>query len=527
MVASSTAGTIACNGGTTSVTVTATGGTAPYSGTGTFTVSAGAYSYTVTDANNCTSIVSGIVTQLDPILISTPTVVPTCLGGSTGSITLTATGGSGILRYRWTGPNAYISTRASITGLAAGAYSLTVTDGNNCTKSIVVNVTVAAAIPISATVVNIGCFGATTGSITLISPAVQPGITYVWRGPNNYRSTTRNISALRAGLYTVTISIGQCSYVQSFTVTQPAAALAMTLNKVDIIACGGRGTINVASTSGGTAPYQYSLNNAAFQSAGSFTGLVAGTYSVRVRDANQCLLSSNITIVDNGKDSFEPNNSQAAASAYVLNSGNINARIAPTTNDVDWYRFTAKPTAGLRYTITLTHPTIRYTFDLLDSRGRTVTPSTSVAGLTAIKTYTNLVAGGVYSLRIRGALSLVCYQMRIADGTGLLTQVNPVINTLTTSAYSITKPEAVQDQLEASVTPNPHPGHFKLNIVSPTKGMANIELLSPNGQIINQRRLTLNKGLNTIRYEQINSGMLIYRVSINGQQVTGRVIAIK
>jgi len=59
--ASATAGVVECTGGTTTVTVSATGGDAPYLGTGTFTVPAGPYSYTVTDAGGCTSTVSGTV----------------------------------------------------------------------------------------------------------------------------------------------------------------------------------------------------------------------------------------------------------------------------------------------------------------------------------------------------------------------------------------------------------------------------------------------------------------------------------
>ena len=74
--ASSIAGTIACNGGTTTVTVSATGGTAPYEGTGTFTVIAGAYSFTVTDANGCTSITTVNVSQ--PVVPTIP-VQPTGL----------------------------------------------------------------------------------------------------------------------------------------------------------------------------------------------------------------------------------------------------------------------------------------------------------------------------------------------------------------------------------------------------------------------------------------------------------------
>ncbi|MFM7218156.1 MAG: hypothetical protein ACKO1U_09075, partial [Bacteroidota bacterium] len=61
--ASATPGTISCFGGSTTVTVNASGGTPPYSGTGTFTVSAGSYSYTVTDAKGFTASVSGNITQ--------------------------------------------------------------------------------------------------------------------------------------------------------------------------------------------------------------------------------------------------------------------------------------------------------------------------------------------------------------------------------------------------------------------------------------------------------------------------------
>ena len=62
--ASSSAGAIGCGSSSTTVTVVASGGTAPYSGTGSFTASAGAYSYTVTDAGGCMAVASGTVQSL-------------------------------------------------------------------------------------------------------------------------------------------------------------------------------------------------------------------------------------------------------------------------------------------------------------------------------------------------------------------------------------------------------------------------------------------------------------------------------
>src|SRR4029078_11204289 len=82
--ASASAGTILCNGGSTTVTVSASGGTSPYSGTGTFTRTAGSYTLIVTDANGCTASASVNLTQ--PVLLQCSInshTVPFC--GTTGN----------------------------------------------------------------------------------------------------------------------------------------------------------------------------------------------------------------------------------------------------------------------------------------------------------------------------------------------------------------------------------------------------------------------------------------------------------
>src|SRR5262249_2868501 len=57
------AGIISCHGGTTTLSVSASGGTLPYSGTGTFTVTEGSYNYVVTDANGCSASASTLITE--------------------------------------------------------------------------------------------------------------------------------------------------------------------------------------------------------------------------------------------------------------------------------------------------------------------------------------------------------------------------------------------------------------------------------------------------------------------------------
>src|SRR6185369_1930197 len=93
LTASATNGNILCNGGTTTVNVTATGGTSPYSGTGIFTVGAGAYSFTVTDAHGCTSVVNGTITQ-SSLLVANKTQGNILCNGGTTTVNVTAGGGT-------------------------------------------------------------------------------------------------------------------------------------------------------------------------------------------------------------------------------------------------------------------------------------------------------------------------------------------------------------------------------------------------------------------------------------------------
>jgi hypothetical protein len=116
------------------VTVSATGGTAPYTGTGTFSHAAGTYSYTVTDANSCTSTTTGTITQ--PQSLSLTLQVGACSGGNNGSITATFSGGTGTYQVKIDGGAYFAATSPyTFTGLAAGSHTITVRDANQCTNA--------------------------------------------------------------------------------------------------------------------------------------------------------------------------------------------------------------------------------------------------------------------------------------------------------------------------------------------------------------------------------------------------------
>ncbi|MBL0052473.1 MAG: SprB repeat-containing protein [Bacteroidetes bacterium] len=131
-----------CYGSNTgSISISITGGTAPYdilwsNGTTNSVVNnipAGTYTVTVTDDNNCFSVISQLISQPDSIEITT-TIVPTKCTDNNGSITASAIGGVGSLSFLWS----TASTAQTISNLVSGTYTVTVTDQNACTVSKVV-----------------------------------------------------------------------------------------------------------------------------------------------------------------------------------------------------------------------------------------------------------------------------------------------------------------------------------------------------------------------------------------------------
>lgn len=125
---------ILCNGETSTISVNATGGTLPYSGTGSYTENAGIYNYTVTDNNGCVSVTSDTIIEPQPILITDTSMI----SNQTGSINITVSGGIAPYNYEWSNS----STTEDLTELTNGTYFITVTDSNLCIAIDSVNINI-------------------------------------------------------------------------------------------------------------------------------------------------------------------------------------------------------------------------------------------------------------------------------------------------------------------------------------------------------------------------------------------------
>ncbi|MBN2778966.1 MAG: gliding motility-associated C-terminal domain-containing protein, partial [Bacteroidales bacterium] len=282
-------GEILCNGQTTDVTISATGGTPSYTGTGTFTVSAGDYNYIVTDNNGCQTDIDVSVTQPEPLtLIITTNSMVTCNGLSDGSATATCIGGVPEYDYQWNDPDNTNSRFAN--NLPAGTWICVVTDENACTTSSIVNITEPSVITATLSKTDVSCYGGSDGVATVssVSGGTPPHF-YEW-STNQY---TQTINGLVAANYQVTITDAHnCEYYDNITVNQPMVLQVYLTSQP--AQCGGAGGSAFASVVGGTGPYNFAWSNG--QGGNNIANVDPGDYVVTVIDSHFCETTQNISI---------------------------------------------------------------------------------------------------------------------------------------------------------------------------------------------------------------------------------------
>jgi hypothetical protein len=227
ITASETTSPASCNGGSDgSVTVNVSGGTSPYSVTvngvthtgvtssTTFTgLPTGTYPATISDAHSCPGSAAGVlVAQPSAITASASGTNPECSDG-TGTITVTASGGTGTLSYSKDGTNFQASNE--FTGLTPGSYTITVKDANSCTTT-TNQVTIVAPPPLELGVGEV-CTNGNVGSITVTASGGTGTLTYSKDGTNFQASNV--FTGLTAGDYTITVKDANGCTRNDLTVT--------------------------------------------------------------------------------------------------------------------------------------------------------------------------------------------------------------------------------------------------------------------------------------------------------------------
>ncbi len=292
---------VACGGGSTGDgTVTATGGTPPYSfiwnnGETTGTINsllAGTYFVTVSDLNGCTTLDSIIIAESEPIVLSIEPTDINCNGDNTGSATITATGGAGGYTYLWNDANN--QTTATASNLTAQNYTVTVTDINGCTMEMNTVINEPTALVYSSTQVNVNCSGDDTGSIELtITGGVLP---YTVNWSNG--ASGLSVFNLTNGDYTATIiDANGCEATENVTITE-ATALVVTNDITDVNCFNGTDGLIDISVAGGTIPYTFSWTSSSgfTNTTEDINDIPAGNYFLTVTDMNGCSDISNYMV---------------------------------------------------------------------------------------------------------------------------------------------------------------------------------------------------------------------------------------
>jgi len=286
---------VACFGGNNgTATAIGSGGWAPYTylwsnGATSATITgltAGTYSVTATDIDLGFAVGSITISQPPQLGVQVFGESQICDIAPDGKATAVPFGGVPPYGYLWSNGG----TSAQITGLAAGTYTVTITDANNCTTSGSASVFFwDEGLWLMDSSINVSCWGGNDGYTYIGVMSGTPPYTYVW----NTGATTVDISGLTVGTYSVTVTDANgCVGLWSVIITQPDPVV-LNITTTDGV-CGMNGTATVTVASGGTPPFTILWNTGA--TTNTITG-PPGTYTVTVTDANDCVYVGYATIL--------------------------------------------------------------------------------------------------------------------------------------------------------------------------------------------------------------------------------------
>ena len=226
-----------------------------------------------------------IIPQPDEIMIDQVLTNVTCFGEATGSIELTASGGTGGLTFDW-GPN---GTSNPLTNLIADTYTVTVRDENNCSESR--SIVVGQPDSLEAFIVDIDDVGCNGDADGLLAAAFQGGtgsVSYDWSTIN--LDTFSTVTALPPGDYIVTVTDSNgCIDTAMATVIEPPAIVASIFDPPPAICNGQQTEITVANVTGGNGgPYSFTVNAGPSVPVNNAVPVFAGEYTVSIFDIRGC-----------------------------------------------------------------------------------------------------------------------------------------------------------------------------------------------------------------------------------------------
>jgi gliding motility-associated-like protein len=229
-----------------------------------------------------------VVITAPAVLQSNTTSITNANCSTPGAINISVSGGTAPYSYVWSNG----ATTEDVSGLAAGSYSVTITDANGCSVVNAANTVNSSGQPqVSVNnSINPTCNNSNDGTITLTVSGGTAPYSFIWSGAQ----TSQNLSALDGGIYNVTVSdaLG-CTATLSVSLIEPVA-IQTNITTVQADCNDTNASIFVSASGGAGAPYSFIWQNAATTQ--DLTGLSSGNYTITIEDANGCTLVENIII---------------------------------------------------------------------------------------------------------------------------------------------------------------------------------------------------------------------------------------
>ncbi len=532
-----------CGDASGTATVTAMGGTG-YTymwSNGDMTATAtglasGTHTVTVTDTGSgCTATATAMVmNQLSTTALTvTVSSTPENCGSNDGSAMVdNVTGGSGNYSYMWvTG-----DMTASVSGLAAGTYPVTVTDMmTGCSGTATASVGSAGGPNVVVdNIMDASCNGGMDGAIMIsVSGGAMP-YTFSWSNGE----TTEDISGLAAGDYTGTVTDDNgCSFIANATIGEPMEIM-VNVDALNNASCNGgaNGSILISVT-GGTAPYMFSWSNG--DTTEDIAGLAAGDYTGTITDANGCeLVAGPVTIteptmIDVTVDALTDASCNGGADGAIAIS--VSGGTAPYTFSWSNGALTEDLTglAAGDYTGTIT-----------DFNGcELVAGPVTVGEPTAIDVVVDNVLGsfgtdGVIEITVSGGTPPYTYAwsngdttedlggLAAGDYTGTITDANGcelVAGPVTIS--DLTSVEDIDEISSFSLTPNPTMGDVRIEINMDANYDVDLQVFDLTGRaLISSMKPNTNQAVFELDMSSFADGVYFARFTVDGKVFTERII---
>jgi gliding motility-associated-like protein len=249
----------------------------------------GQYRYTITD-QGCEPLVDIVdINNPLPIQVIPEVIDVACYGENTGAINLNVSGGTGGYSIQWS--NGMIGS--SISGLAAGTYTVFIVDENSCVISRTYTITQPDA-PLQAEADFETFYCSFDDEISLDINVTGGTAPYTFEWSNG--ATTQNLVGIEPGSYTVTITdAAGCELIETYEIPPRVLPFEIEISGNPILCSPGERADITATVHGGTGPYTYAWSNGA--NTPTISNLGPGTYTLVVTDANGCRATETVEIL--------------------------------------------------------------------------------------------------------------------------------------------------------------------------------------------------------------------------------------